>query len=198
MFDAWQKGENGATAFSNTTNKIVSDLVKKMLSINVIEPLFEKMQKYLFGDKGVLTDGNLSGSDLEGLMGYITQIESASDSAFSYLDQIDEAYKAKFGESLKSTSGTSSTNSLSGSTEQETNMVIAYMNSIRQDTYNNRMNLQQIVDKGLIVNSPLFESQMIQLRAISENTYRNAEFAEKLYNMFYGNINGDGTRIHIA
>ena len=198
LFDAWQKGENGATAFSNTTNKIVSDLVKKMLSINVIEPLFKKMQKYLFGDKGVLTDGNLSGSDLEGLMGYITQIESASDSAFSYLDQIDEAYKAKFGESLKSTSGTSSTNSLSGSTEQETNMVIAYMNSIRQDNYNNRMNLQLIVDKGLIVNSPLFESQMIQLRAISENTYRNAEAAEKLYDLINGNINGNGTKIHIA
>ena len=60
------------------------------------------------------------------------------------------------------------------------------------------MNLQLIVDKGLIVNSPLFESQMIQLRAISENTYRNAEAAEKLYDLINGNINGNGTKIHIA
>lgn len=55
-----------------------------------VEPMLKDMQTYLFGENGVLTDGNLSTLDLSGMMGYIAKIKDSTDTAYTYLDQIDE------------------------------------------------------------------------------------------------------------
>jgi hypothetical protein len=176
LYDAWQKGEDGATSFDTTAQKVISDVVKKMLDLNVIEPMLKDMQTYLFGKNGVLTDGDLSTSDLSGIMGYIAKIKDSTDTAYTYLDQIDEAYKEKYGESLKTNTSSSSANAISGVSEQEANIIAAYMDAIRQDTYNNRMNIQKIVESSVkIESSPMMQAQLLQLQQIQSNTYRNME-----------------------
>ena len=197
LYDAWQKGEDGATSFNTTAQKVVSDVVKKMLDLNVIEPMLKDMQTYLFGENGVLTDGNLSTSDLSGMMGYIAKIKDSTDTAYTYLDQIDEAYKKKYGESLKTNTSSSSANAISGASEQEVNIVAAYMDSLRQDSLINRLNLQKIIDKGVTVESPLLTSQLDKLKAIEANTKLNAEMAENLFKLFTDNINGIN-KLHIS
>ncbi|MBP8934178.1 MAG: hypothetical protein KBG68_00530 [Prevotella sp.] len=197
LYDAWQKGEDGATSFNTTAQKVVSDVVKKMLDLNVIEPMLNDMQTYLFGENGVLTDGDLSTSDLSGIMGYIAKIKDSTDTAYTYLDQIDEAYKKEYGESLKTNTSSSSANAISGVSEQEANIIAAYMDSIRQDSLINRLNLQKIIDKGVTVESPLLTSQLDQLKAISANTQLNAKMAENLFKLFTDNINGIN-KLHIS
>jgi hypothetical protein len=176
LYDAWQKGSDGATAFKDTTRKVISDVVKKMLDLNIIEPILKDMQTYLFGKNGVLTDGDLSTSDLSGIMGYIAKIKDSTDKAYTYMDQIDEAYKEKYGESQKTNTSSSSANAISGVSEQEANIIAAYMDAIRQDTYNNRMNIQKIVESSVkIESSPMMQAQLLQLQQIQSNTYRNME-----------------------
>ena len=155
------------------------------------------MQDYLFGKKGVLNDGDLSTGDLQGIMGYLAKIKQSSKDTTGWLDEINSAYEKIYGESLK-TSSTSTANAVSGATEQEVNIVAAYMDSIRQYTYNNSMNLQKIIDNGIkIQSSPIFTEQLKQLEAIAANTFRNADMAEKLYNLIYDNTLGNN-KIHVA
>ena len=130
-------------------------------------------------------------------MGYIAKIKDSTDTAYTYLDQIDEAYKKKYGESLKTNTSSSSANAISGVSEQEANIIAAYMDSLRQDSLINRLNLQKIIDKGVTVESPLLTSQLDQLKAISANTQLNAKMAENLFKLFTDNINGIN-KLHIS
>lgn len=197
LYDAWQKGSDGATAFKDTTQKVISDVVKKMLDLNMIEPILKDMQTYLFGKNGVLTDGNMSVSDLSGMMGFLSKVKDSTDAEYDYLDKIDEEYKKKYGESLKTNTTSSSANSISGVSEQEANIIAAYMDALRQDSLINRLNLQKIIDSGVTIESPLLTSQLEQLKAIAANTSLNAKMAENLYKLFNDNINGIN-KLHIS
>jgi hypothetical protein len=200
LFEAWQKGESGATAFDKTANSIISGLVKKMFDTNLIQPLFNDMNDYLYGENGVLTDGDMSDSDLEGLFGYFNKIETAVSTGSEWLDKINEKYKAATGRSLTdTTSSGSTTNSLTGATEQEVNMLVAYADAVRQDTFNIREFTKKIYELQDGVTSHIMNSQLQQLQQISTNTYRNADMAERIYGLISGNMNGNANnRIHVA
>ena len=79
-----------------------------------------------------------------------------------------------------------------GVTEQEANIIAAYMDAIRQDTYNNRMNLLKIVENGVkIESSPMMQAQLLQLQQIQSNTYRNMELVGDIKSMFNDVILGN-------
>ena len=171
-----------------------------MLDLNIIEPILKDMQTYLFGENGVLTDGNMSVSDLNGMMGFLAKVKDATDTEYDYLDQIDEAYKKKYGESLKTNTGSSTTNSISGASEQEINILAAYMDSVRQDTFNLRTMVQRMIDEGVNVHmkeNPIAQAQLQQLGLIATNTLRNADLVNDIKIMFNDIIQGN-QKIHIA
>ena len=86
---------------------------------------------------------------------------------------------------MQNTSSSSTANAISGVTEQEANIIAAYMDAIRQDTYNNRMNLQKIVDEGIMISeSPIMQSQLQQLTQIQSNTYKNMELVGEIKSIF--------------
>jgi hypothetical protein len=99
----------------------------------------------------------------------------------------------KYGYNTKDTTSSSSTaNAISGVSEQEANIIAAYMDAIRQDTYNNRMNLQKIVDSGVkIEESPIMQAQLLQLTQIQSNTYKNMELVGDIKSMFNDVILGN-------
>lgn len=195
LFDAWQKGESAAIAFKNKASDIISSLVKKMMATNLIEPLFKDMQTYLFGDKGVLKDGNMSDSDLSGIMTHLSKIQDSANTAYDYLDKIDLVYQQKYGSSLKSSSSSSSTAaSISGITEEEANIWASYMNAIRQDV---ALIKADLVDEGIYEkNNVIMQSQLDQMRQIASNTAANARFVEEIRNMFNDVILGT-KKIHV-
>ena len=86
---------------------------------------------------------------------------------------------------MQNTSSSSTANAISGVTEQEANIIAAYMDAIRQDTYNNRMNLQKMVDEGIMISeSPIMQSQLQQLTQIQSNTYKNMELVGEIKSIF--------------
>ena len=179
LFEAWQKGESGAEAFNKTAASILQNLVKSWFKTNVIENAFKGLQKDLFGTDGqgglFGTNNDLTQDDISKIAADIMDAQGDITSKMSKLDELYAALEKK-GIDLKGSSSSSTTNAISGVTEQEANIIAAYMDAIRQDTYNNRMNLLKIVENGVkIEDSPMMQAQLLQLQQIQSNTYRNME-----------------------
>ena len=192
LFEAWQKGEDGAEAFRNKANEIIASVANKWLTQKIIEPAMEKMMTDMVdkdGQGGWLGENNnMTQSDIvNNLSKDLYDVESSVDTYNKAVEALDEAYKKKYGKSLKdAANGSSSTaNSISGVTEQEANIIAAYMDAIRQDTYNNRMNIQKIVESGLkITENPMMQAQLLELQKIESNTYKNMELVGEIKSLF--------------
>ena len=192
LFEAWQKGEDGAEAFRNKANEIIASVANKWLTQKIIEPAMEKMMTDMVdkdGQGGWLGENNnMTQSDIvNNLSKDLYDVESSVDTYNKAVEALDEAYKKKYGKSLKdAANGSSSTaNSISGVTEQEANIIAAYMDAIRQDTYNNRMNIKKIVESGLkITENPMMQAQLLELQKIESNTYKNMELVGEIKSLF--------------
>ena len=203
LFEAWQKGESGADAFKNKVDSIMASVVNSWMKTNILERGMEKAFSYLFGTKeGNYQDGafskdnNLDESEMSTLGGLVMGIKDSVDTYFEVLDVLNPQFK-KYGLDIKNPMGESSTsNAIKGVSEQEANIIAAYMDAIRQDTYSNRMNVQKIVDDGISVSSPVIESQLQQMKMIESNTRRNVELLEGVKGMINDVILGN-QKIHI-
>lgn len=201
LFDAWQKGNSGAEAFRNTANSIIANLTKSWFTTNIVEKALEPLKNALFGKYGVSgifgVDNRLSKDDITKVIA--ENIDSAVgmvNDAEEYYNLVADALKKK-GIDIKNTTGSSSSGTIGGVTEQEGNIIAAYMDAIRQDTYNNRMALQKITEFGVTISSPIMESQLLQLQQIASNTYRNAEMVSDIKRLF-NDITLGNKKIYVA
>jgi hypothetical protein len=197
LFAAWQKGESGAEAFKKTANSIITNLISKFVEVNVIQKAFDSLQKQLYGENGkgglIGKDNKINDDALEAIDKFFsTTMPATVDAADTLYDKMSETAK-KYGYNTKdTTSSSSTTNAISGVSEQEANIIAAYMDAIRQDTYNNRMNLLKIVENGVkIEDSPMMQAQLLQLQQIQSNTYRNMELVGDIKSMFNDVILGN-------
>lgn len=53
LYEAWQKGEDGAEAFKNKVADIMGDVMNSILKISILEPAMQQLQKMLFGEDGM-------------------------------------------------------------------------------------------------------------------------------------------------
>ena len=179
LFEAWQKGESGAEAYNETAESILQNLVKSWFKTNVIENAFKNLQKDLFGEDGqggiFGTDNDLTQEDISKIASDIMSAQGDITSKMKKLDELSAELEKK-GIDIKGNSSSSTANAISGVSEQEANIIAAYMDAIRQDTYNMRMNLLKIVEGGVkIESSPVMQAQLLQLQQIQSNTYKNME-----------------------
>ena len=86
LVNAFANGEDAAKAFDDTVADIMRNVIKEMISLNVIKPAMNKLKDYLFGDKGIFTDSSAGGTNLTeqeaaGLMQQLGSLrETISDS----------------------------------------------------------------------------------------------------------------------
>lgn len=184
IYEAWMKGMSGEEAFEKKSNEIISNLVKSWFKINVVEKAFQNLKNDLFGTDGTSgifgSDNNISESDINNIASDIMSAQNDVTKSTNKLQEIYERLKAR-GIDIKNTTDSSSSNVLSGVTEQEANIIAAYLDAIRQDMYNNRTNLQAIIDRGLkMQESPMMQSQLNQLIQIQSNTYKNMELVGEI------------------
>lgn len=64
LVNAFANGEDAAKAFDDTVADIMRNVIKEMISLNVIKPAMNKLRDYLFGDKGIFTDSSAGGTNL--------------------------------------------------------------------------------------------------------------------------------------
>lgn len=184
LVNAFANGEDAAKAFDDTVADIMRNVIKEMISLNVIKPAMNKLRDYLFGDKGIFTDSSAGGTNLTeqeaaGLMQQLGSLRGTISDSKKIWDYLNAAAK-KMGISLEETSAS---NTLSKGiqeniTEETANILASYINGIRADVSVKRALLEKWGNEILPKYNVIAEQQLTQLRAIANNTLRSAQNTE--------------------
>lgn len=179
LVTAWENGEDAAQAFDDSVSDIMRNVVRNMLNLGIVEPMFEQLREDLFGDGGAIrwnydADGKKSGIDWGasqsdalsvinnalGENGYIRKnlvdtIPNIMDAIQRQIPDIDLKQEDS------STSSASST--IKGVTEQTADLLASYVNAIRADVS---------VDRSMIAQYfPMYYAAMTS----GNNSLRNIE-----------------------
>lgn len=184
LVNAFANGEDAAKAFDDTVADIMRNVIKEMISLNVIKPAMDKLRDYLFGDKGIFTDSSAGGTNLTeqeaaGLMQQLGSLRGTISDSKKIWDYLNAAAE-KMGISLEKTSAS---NTLSKGiqeniTEETANILASYINGIRADVSVKRALLEKWGNEILPKYNVIAEQQLTQLRAIANNTLRSAQNTE--------------------
>lgn len=92
LYEAWQKGEDGAEAFKNKVADIMGDVMNSILKISILEPAMQQLQKMLFGEDGMSgyfgKDFSLDEKELESIADYLMGVSEKTDDYYSMLDKL--------------------------------------------------------------------------------------------------------------
>ena len=83
LYEAWQKGEDGAEAFKNKVADIMGDVMNSILKISILEPAMQQLQKMLFGEDGMSgyfgKDFSLDEKELESIADYLMGVSEKTE-----------------------------------------------------------------------------------------------------------------------
>lgn len=195
LYEAWQKGEDGAEAFKNKVADIMGDVMNSILKISILEPAMQQLQKMLFGEDGMSgyfgKDFSLDERELESIADYLMGVSEKTDDYYSMLDKLNNYMEKKYGISMKEEeSGSGLSKGIQNVTENTANLWVSYINAIRADVSIKREYVRRLVEELFPAYNVIAQAQLKQLTMIQINTAKNMEFVEEIRNILHRNING--------
>lgn len=195
LYEAWQKGEDGAEAFKNKVADIMGDVMNSILKIRILEPAMQQLQKMLFGEDGMSgyfgKDFSLDERELESIADYLMGVSEKTDDYYSMLDKLNNYMEKKYGISMKEEeSGSGLSKGIQNVTENTANLLASYINAIRADVSIKREYVRRLVEELFPAYNVIAQAQLKQLTMIQINTAKNVEFVEEIRNILHRNING--------
>ena len=203
LYEAWQKGEDGAEAFKNKVADIMGDVMNSILKISILEPAMQQLQKMLFGEDGMSgyfgKDFSLDEKELESIADYLMGVSEKTDDYYSMLDKLNNYMEKKYGISMKEEeedSGSGLSKGIQNVTENTANLLASYINAIRADVSVKREYVRRLVEELFPAYNVIAQAQLQQLTMIQINTAKNVEFVEEIRDILHRNING-GNKFNI-
>lgn len=197
LYEAWQKGEDGAEAFKNKVADIMGDVLNSILKISILEPAMQQLQKMLFGEDGMSgyfgKDFSLDERELESIADYLMGVSEKTDDYYSMLDKLNNYMEKKYGISMKEEeedSGSGLSKGIQNVTENTANLLASYINAIRADVSVKREYVRRLVEELFPAYNVIAQAQLQQLTMIQINTAKNVEFVEEIRDILHRNING--------
>lgn len=197
LYEAWQKGEDGAEAFKNKVADIMGDVMNSILKISILEPAMQQLQKMLFGEDGMSgyfgKDFSLDEKELESIADYLMGVSEKTDDYYSMLDKLNNYMEKKYGISMKEEeedSGSGLSKGIQNVTENTANLLASYINAIRADVSVKREYVRRLVEELFPAYNVIAQAQLRQLTMIQINTAKNVEFVEEIRDILHRNING--------
>lgn len=197
LYEAWQKGEDGAEAFKNKVADIMGDVMNSILKISILEPAMQQLQKMLFGEDGMSgyfgKDFSLDEKELESIADYLMGVSEKTDDYYSMLDKLNNYMEKKYGISMKEEeedSGSGLSKGIQNVTENTANLLASYINAIRADASVKREYVRRLVEELFPAYNVIAQAQLQQLTMIQINTAKNVEFVEEIRDILHRNING--------
>lgn len=195
LYQAWQKGEDGAEAFKMKSADIMGQVVNSWLKVNVLQPAMEDLQKYLFGDDGkggaYGKDFSLDQSELQTVMKMLSATTEKTDEYTKLLDQIDAYAVANGMASMKSSTTSSLSSGIQAVTEQTADLLASYINAMRVDLSKQVMFVKTIMESIPKSESGVMNAQLQQLEVISFNMQRNADTVAEIKSIFNDVVTGN-------
>ena len=170
IVEAWSKGEDAATAYHDKVQELIKDLTKNILSQKIMEialqPTLDKL-------KGILQQkGKLDETDIPAIA---DDLIKAGDNAIENITDILDYLKEK-GWDLSENGTLSVSNSIKSITEDTADILASYLNQCRADL----SVVRNMHERYYPQFSEIGNAQIIQMKAIAQNTLRNAEAAERI------------------
>ncbi len=183
LVDAFAKGEDAAEAFDKTASSIMRSLASKMISQDIIAPMFSDLRDYLFGADGMSgaygNDFFLDETEVSAMSDYLSMIR---DEGIPRAKELFDAINEATGGLLNDTESADNTvrAGIQALTENTGDLLASYVNGIRGDvSIMANIHWPKLLDQ-IVADSVIAEAQVQQLRLIAENTYRNMLAAEKI------------------
>lgn len=197
LYEAWQKGEDGAEAFKNKVADIMGDVMNSILKISILEPAMKQLQKMLFGEDGMSgyfgKDFSLDEKELENVADYLMGVSEKTDDYYAMLDKLNSYMEKKYGISMKKEeeeNGSGLSKGIQDVTENTANLLASYINAIRADVSVKREYVRRLVEELFPAYNVIAQAQLRQLTMIQINTAKNVEFVEEIRDILHRNING--------
>ena len=181
IVEAWSKGEDAAMAYHDKVQELIKDLTKNILSQKIMEMALQPTLDEL-KDK-LQQKGKLNEADIPGIA---DDLIKAGDNAVENITNILDALKEK-GWDLSENGTLSVSNSIKNITEDTADILASYLNQCRADL----SVVRNMHERYYPQFSEIGNAQIIQMKAIAQNTLRNAEAAERIevaVNSLDGNI----------
>jgi hypothetical protein len=186
LTDAFASGEDAAMAFDKTVSEILQGLMKEMVAMEVVMPAMESLKNYMFGSKGIFTKEsdkgiNLSANEASGLAVELERLKETIGSAEEIWDAVNKATGGLLDSTEKASGGLSG--SVQSITEDTANLLGSYLNSMRGDVSVQRTLIEQLISVDVPRMNHLAEAQLRDLNQIVANTKRNADAADRIYDL---------------
>lgn len=200
LFEAWQRGEDGAEAFKDKVGEIVGDIVKNIITAKIIGKALEPVEDFIAEEMN-RTSGELDPVALADGLG--RTLGEAISKIGTFLNPVLDATESqlnKYGYSMKEGGDSSLTNAIKGITEETAEILASYLNAIRADVAlmtDGQVTYLPMIGEACVRGNILAEQQIIAQRQIAENTLRNAEAAELIYDILHNNVMG-GNKFAVA
>lgn len=185
LFEAWKKGEDGAKAFRDKAKELIADVTKSIVSTKIIEralqPLMDDIENMMKKNSGILDPietARVVSSRLSSLLGWLPDTVEAA------YDAVDEATKRAGLGSIKDIDRTNSgTNAIKSITEDQSNLLLSYVNAMRGDLSIHVERFRQFMESVAPGLSDNFANQLAQLKLIEANTRRSADNSGEILNI---------------
>lgn len=189
LVDAFANGTDAAKAFKDSVSEMLEDLAKQMLYSVIFEDFIkdaqDKMMEVMKDEKKPDEEKFNEYADILGALteGILSKQEDYEKILKKYQEMAKEQGLDLFKPDSEKQSGLSG--AIQGVTEDTAELLGSYMNAMRADLSVNRANLQKLTDSVI---SPLNEmalavANLKHLETIASNTGRNADAADKIYDL---------------
>ena len=180
LVSAWASGEDAVEAYKDTVNNILRDLGVSVISQKIIEPLLQStMDDFLAQfekDNGKLTESSMS--ILAGMANGAEEAAKVTEAYFEGLKKLGIDLSESSDEAKDSLS-----KGVQGVTEDTANLLGSYLQAIRQDVSVKRSLIEKLVGEDIPEMGYIAQAQLRELNQIAANTKRNADAADKIYDL---------------
>ena len=168
LFDAFAQGTDAAQAFDDAVADIMLNVTKNMAKLYILQPYFERLRDYFFGENGVFAtktggDFKIDEKELAGAMDIVGEIK---DEAIPKMKAFFDAMNQVMGGIWTSGQEASDlSKGIQAVTEDTAQLLASYLNAIRQDVSIMRELTSQILTlmKQTNNNASLILAQLSQL-----------------------------------
>ena len=170
IVEAWAKGEDAADAYHDKVQELMKDLAKNILSQKIMEialkPALEELEKAL------QSKGRLDETEIPKITDMLIE---AGDNAVNNITDILDRLKEQ-GIDLSENGTLSVSNSIKSITEDTADLLASYVQAMRADL----SVVRNMHERYYPQFSEIGNAQIIQMKAVAQNTLRNAEAAERI------------------
>lgn len=198
IVNAWANGEDAAKAYENTVSDIMRNVAAKMAQQAIIEKYMNDFLKP-FLDKFTAKNGVMDTEMYSELANIVDGTSDKIEQVQDFLEQLEKVMNEK-GLTLRNESESSSSGlskGIQGVTEDTANLLGSYLNSIRLDVSVKRSIIEKLAGEDIPKMSLIAQAQLTQLNNIAANTLRNAEAADRIYDLFNRVVDKGGNKLKI-